>query len=124
VSKELVRRAAEFMNGPPDATDAELAEVFTPGVVLDCTSRVFNPAVYHGFDGLRQFRAEAAEAWESVEVKPTSITEEGDEILVNAHVKTRGRGSGVELDQPSAWVWTVRGDRLYHCRLLPDGRLA
>ena len=42
------------------------AEVFAPDVVLDMSARVFNPQVYEGYDGLRQFRADAREVWETL----------------------------------------------------------
>lgn len=115
---ELIRRAVEFTNGPPDVPDEQLAEVFAPDVVLDFSARVFNPKVYEGYDGLREFRAEADEVWERVEVTATSVDEQGDEIHVRAQVRARGRASGLELDVVGEWIWEVSGDRLSRFRLL------
>ena len=62
MSVELVRRALEYTNTPAhDAPDEELATVFAPDVVLDMSTRVFNPKVYEGYDGLREFRADLLE---------------------------------------------------------------
>ncbi len=33
----------------------ELAEVYAPDVVLDMCARVFNPKVYGGYEGLREY---------------------------------------------------------------------
>lgn len=120
MKEELVRKAVEFTNGPPDAPDEELAEVFHRDVELDFSARVFNPKVYRGFAGLREFRAEAHEIWDEVTVAVEELVEDGDQILVRARVRSRGRGSGVEIDTRGSWVWTVRDGRLRHYRLLPD----
>jgi ketosteroid isomerase-like protein len=36
----------------------------------------------------------------------------GDRVLVLGRVRARGRESGVELDSPLGWVFTVRGGKL------------
>ncbi len=117
MSAELVRRALELTNGP-DLPDEELADLFAPDVVLDLTARVFNPKVYEGYDGLREFRADALEIWESLIISPAEIVEEGNRVLVITRVQSRGRASGVPMEAEGAGIWTVAEGRLIHYRLL------
>jgi ketosteroid isomerase-like protein len=119
---DLVRQALEYTNGPTDLSDEELAMVFAPDVVLDLSTRVFNPKVYESYDGLREFRADALEVWEVLEISPKEIIEEGDRVLVITHVQSRGRGSGVPMEAEGAGIWTVADRRLKHYRLLQPGR--
>jgi ketosteroid isomerase-like protein len=119
MNADLVRRALEYTNGPTDVSDEELAEVFAPDVVLDMSTRVFNPKVYEGYDGLRGFGDDAREVWESLSISATEIVEEGDCVLVLTHVRSRGRGSGVPIDMSGgAGIWTVADGRLTHYQLL------
>jgi ketosteroid isomerase-like protein len=116
---DLVRRALEFTNvDSADPSDAALAEVFAPDVVLDMSTRVFNPDVYEGYDGLREFRADALEIWETLTITATELVEEGDHVLVLTQVQSRGRGSGVPMEVEGAGIWTVANGRLTHYRLL------
>jgi hypothetical protein len=122
VNKELVRRSLELTNGPADEpTDEELAELFAPDVVLDMSVRVFNPKVYEGFAGLREFRTDALEIWESLTISATELIEEGDCVLVLTRVESRGRGSGVPMEAQGAGIWTISAGRLKHYRLLSPG---
>jgi ketosteroid isomerase-like protein len=118
MSAELARRATTYTSGPHDVPDEELAEVFAPDVEMDFTVRVFNPKVYVGYDGLREFRAEAAEVWEELVITTEELIEHGDRVLVLSHVHARGRGSGIEIDTHGAGIWTVKDGRLWRYRLL------
>ena len=73
---------------------------------------MFNPKVYEGYDGLREFREDALEIWESLTISATELVEEGDRVLVRTRVKTRGRGSGVPMEVEGAGIWTVADGRL------------
>ena len=102
-------------------SDEQLGEVFAPDVVLDMSTRVFNPKVYEGYEGLREFRRDAEEVWESLRISATEIIEEGDYVLVLTWIRSRGRGSAIPFDrQGGAGIWTVADGRLTHYRLLGD----
>jgi hypothetical protein len=122
VSKALVRRSLEFTNAhAEEPTDEELAEVYAPDVVLDMSVRVFNPKVYEGYEGLREFRADALEIWDSLSVTATELIEEGDYVLMLMRVQSSGRGSGVPMEVQGAGIWTAAEGRLKHYRLLAAG---
>ena len=38
----------------------------------------------------------------------SEIRELGDRVVAFAHGKAQGRGSGIKLDSPFAWVYTIR----------------
>jgi uncharacterized protein len=118
MSEDLVRRATALMRGDGEATDEELAEIFSPEVVLDLTARVFNPAVYEGYEGLRTFYAESREVWERIELTIHEIIEEGDRYVVLAEAHSRARGSGIEVDAGLTAIWTAAQGQLKEFRLL------
>jgi ketosteroid isomerase-like protein len=101
---EIVRRAHEALNaGEMDALTALCDSSFR----LDMADRVFNPAVYHGHEGIRAFYAEVMDVWESFTWEVTDIEERGDLIVAFLESTGKARGSGLELDRRSAMVWRV-----------------
>ena len=123
MSAELVRRATEMASRDELASEEELAEVFSPDVVLDNSSRVFNPHVYHGYDGLRGWFEDMREIWEAVSMTVAEIIQEGNRYLVFSDVRSRARGSGLEFEGLAAAIWTTGEDgRLKHFCLLASER--
>ena len=118
MSIELVRRATALTGGDGETSDEELAEIFTPDVVLDLSARIFNPMVYEGYDGLREFYAESREVWEDVNIAIKEVVEEGDRYLVLAEARSRARGSGIEVGAGLTAIWTAEGGRLKRFRLV------
>ncbi|HYH59446.1 MAG TPA: nuclear transport factor 2 family protein [Thermoleophilaceae bacterium] len=118
MSVQLVRRASALISGDGEVSDAELAEIFTPDVVLDLSVRIFNPKVYTGYEGLREFYAESREIWESVDLTIREVIEEGERYAVLADARSRARGSGIEVAAGVTGVYTASGDRLSQYRLL------
>ena len=123
MSIELVRRATAMTTGDGQVSDEELAEIFTPDVVLDLGARIFNPKVYEGYDGLREFYAESREVWETVEIEINEIIEEGNRYAILGDARSRARVSGIEVGAGLTGLWTAAADgRLNRYRLLsPTG---
>jgi ketosteroid isomerase-like protein len=119
MSVELIHRAIELLNSDSlEISDAELAEIFTPDVVIDQRAVVFNPAIYESYDGLRAFYAESREVWEEVTLTVTEVIEEGDQYVVLGEGRSRGRGSGMEIAAGFTAIWTTEGGRLKHNRVI------
>jgi|ERR1017187_2001048 ketosteroid isomerase-like protein len=111
---EVVRRALK-------ARRSEFEELIDPAVRLDLSERVFNPAVYEGYEGLLLWRAEVAEVWESYRSEPERFFD-GDEVVV-VFTRERGhaKGSGIEVDQrPTALLCRLRAGRVSEFRLYHD----
>ena len=121
MSEELIRRAAALLSSDGVVSEEELEELYTPDVVLDFSARVFNPKVYEGYDGLREFYEESREVWEDVALTINEVIAEGDRYLVLGEGRSRGRSSGMEVTAGFTGIWTTEGGRLKHLRLLaPD----
>jgi ketosteroid isomerase-like protein len=97
-----------------------LAELGAPDFELDVTDRVFNPATYHGAEGLQQFFAEVDELWESMDMNVERLVERGDEVLALLLVNITGRGSGLQLQDRIAQHWTARDGKLVRMRVRAD----
>ena len=78
-------------------------------------------ATYHGHDGVLRWIAEIDDQFE---VWHSSIDEFRDaaeeRLLALGTIHLRGRGSGVEFDQPMGWLFTFAGDQLTELRTIPD----
>jgi len=76
----------------------------------------FRPAIAAGVDGgtvrgadeFRRFFAGLDETWEEFELVPEEWREIGDRVFMVARVHAKGRGSGIELDQPLFGVCWLR----------------
>lgn len=93
--------------------DLETAFGFAdPEIVVDATRRVFNPTTYTGFEGLRQMQADLEEVWEEFRFERSELIDAGDRVVVIGHLRGKGKGSGAEVEQPIAGIWTVRDGRV------------
>jgi ketosteroid isomerase-like protein len=114
---EIVRRAHQALNdGDMDALVALCDAEFR----LDMSDRVFNPAVYTGYDGIWRFYWEVRDVWEAYVWEPEELLEAGDKVVALLRSSGRGRGSGVEVERRTAMVWTVREGRATALRFFRD----
>jgi ketosteroid isomerase-like protein len=67
---------------------------------------------YRGHDGFRRWHADSFDSFEELTNEWSEFRDLGDRILVFGHVRARGRGSGMTLDSPMGWVFTVRGGKV------------
>ena len=73
-------------------------ELLDPQIELDMSERIFNPAVYRGHEGARQFYGEIAEIWDSWLSEPEQMFESGEQVVVFVRSRGRGKSSGVEVE--------------------------
>jgi hypothetical protein len=110
---DLVRRALS-------ARRSEFEEVLEPGVRLDLSERVFNPGVYHGYEGILRWRADVADVWEFYRTEPEQFLDGGDVVVVFTRERARGKGSGVEVDRSTALLFKLSAGRVSEIRLYHD----
>jgi len=121
IKDELARQAVDAWN----RRDADW-------VIANCTPDFeFVPAVagsvegeerrtVRGADGIRRFFTDLEETWDRFEVEAQDFREVGDALVVFCRIHARGRGSGLELDQPMAMVSWFRGDKFARAQSFLD----
>jgi ketosteroid isomerase-like protein len=67
---------------------------------------------YTGRAGIRDWFAETQVAFEDLTLELTEFQNLGDRVVGLGRVHARGRESGVELDSPTGWVFTVRAGKI------------
>jgi ketosteroid isomerase-like protein len=78
-------------------------------------------ATYHGHDGLRRWMAEIDDQFEDWHSSVDEFRDVAEErLLALGTVHLRGRSSGVEFDQPMAWLVTFAGNQVTELRTIPD----
>lgn len=102
------------------ARRSEFADLFAPDVRLDLSQRVFNPAVYEGYEGIVRWRAEVKDVWESYTSEPEEFFGGEDAVVVFTREIGLGRGSGVEVDRRTALLFRLRAGRVSEIRLYHD----
>jgi ketosteroid isomerase-like protein len=99
---EIVRRAFEYeISGRGDA--AEVLASFDPHVVMNPVEE----GASYGVDAIRDNFEHWQTAWEDLEVTIEETIAAGDRVLLSAHHRGRGRGSGIEIDARYYEVYTL-----------------
>jgi ketosteroid isomerase-like protein len=73
-----------------------------------------------GEKGIRQYFTILDEPWESFLVDEMEYREIDDQVVCVGRLRAKGRGSGVEFDQPIAMVLWFRGDKLARAQSFLD----
>jgi ketosteroid isomerase-like protein len=76
--------------------------------------------VYRGHEGIQQFMADLAESLELVLSEIQDTLAIGDVVLMVAKLRFRGRGSGVEAEDPAGYVVRFRDHRVLYLRAFRD----
>ena len=105
---EIVRRfyecwSAGKLPGPAEYMDPDIEYVNPEGAIEPGTRR-----------GIAEFSAavnKTYEAWEYWRVEPEELREVGDMVVAVLTYRTKGRGSGVEIEGRESALWTLRDGR-------------
>jgi ketosteroid isomerase-like protein len=106
----LVRRAFEaFKNRDLDV----LLELTDPDVELfaPTAERANDGRCYRGHAGIARYLDDVARVWVRLEVSPTRFREVGNHVVCLGTVHAEAR-DGLEVANPVAWVWELRGGKL------------
>jgi ketosteroid isomerase-like protein len=109
---------------PPEGFAGRLPELFDPSVRLDFSERIFNPSIYEGHEGVRQWRTELAEVWESFQADPQELYTGEDVFVVFVAEVSKGRLKGTEATRETALLCRIRGSRIVELRSFVDRTLA
>jgi uncharacterized protein len=114
---EIVRKVLGAWNRREDESAVPL---FHPGVVFDATRRRLNPKTYRGTAGIESMLTDRDEVWEEFRTEDAEFIDAGDRVVVVGRWVGTGKGSGIEIDQPSAEVVTVQDGRVVRWELYAD----
>jgi ketosteroid isomerase-like protein len=106
---EIVRRLIEAWNS--NEQDEAIA-IVDPEVVLDATRRRVNPKTYTGMQGMRRMLADRDEVWGEFRMEPDQVLDAGDRVVAIGRWVAKGKGSGIEVQQPVAHVFTLQDGRV------------
>ena len=84
---------------------------YDPEVEFDATARP-EGQVYRGHEGVAEAMRVWVGAWEDWKFEVQEIIDAGDRVLLIARESGRGKGSGIEIDQPNFIVFTLRDGRI------------
>jgi ketosteroid isomerase-like protein len=101
---EIVRRGYEHFNRTGELDFS----VLDPEIIYDVSRRTFDPLVYHGHDGVREFLALVREQWSSMRIEPQEFVDAGDKVVVSLRLVGVGKESGVETTANAAHLWAFR----------------
>jgi ketosteroid isomerase-like protein len=92
--------------------DAVLS-AYDPDVVWDDRSGFWGDwGEARGREGIREAFRRWHQAFEEVEFDWDEVAHEGDRVVVTYRIRGRGRGSGLEIDEPLTLVWRLRDGRI------------
>jgi ketosteroid isomerase-like protein len=111
---DIVRRVIDAWNRNQQETAIRYLE---PDVILDATQRRINPKTYTGVEGMRAMLADRDEVWEEFRLEPDEFVDGGDWIVVIGRWVGKGKGSGIEVQQPVAHAFRLRDGRIVRAEL-------
>jgi ketosteroid isomerase-like protein len=114
---EVVRRLFEAWNR--DDADALVSACHPDVTITTRTSRIQGEP-YRGHAGVRRWLAEAQESFEYMEPSYDELREVGERVLAFGRVRTKGKESGVKLDDRLAWVCGFRDGKLFRMAVFED----
>jgi ketosteroid isomerase-like protein len=96
--------------------------------VLDSTSQQFEfdfsnsrgplSGVYRGHGEGREFLSSFFEPWAALDVSLEELVELADDrVLTVTEIRTRGQGSGVEVNATGAMIWTIRDGEIVAAKM-------
>jgi ketosteroid isomerase-like protein len=105
---EMVWRGYEHFNRSGEVDYS----VLDPEIVYDLSRRTFDPLVFHGHEGVREFLRLVREQWGSRRMEPQDLIDAGDRVVASVRLVGVGRQSGVETTANAAHVWTFRDGKI------------
>src|SRR5262245_10023199 len=106
---EVVRTVLDAWNRDEQE---RILDVLDPEIVFDATRREVNPKTYVGMAGMRSMLADRDEVWGEFRTEPREFLDAGDRVVVTGDWIGTGKGSGIEVRQPTAHLFTVEAGRV------------
>lgn len=115
---ELVRALIQLWN---EGVRSAPVEYFDPAVELESPFSSVSGGPYRGHAGIEQWTRDVDEQFSEWQTRLEEIRGVGDAVIIVGRLHGRGRGSGIELDQPYASVMDFGSDhRITRVRIYVD----
>jgi ketosteroid isomerase-like protein len=115
---EIIRSLIETFNAGDRTVPAELLD---PEFELETPFTSVSGTPYRGHAGIGDWLRELDDQFSEWQNRLDNIRENGDIVIVTGSLHVRGRVSGLEFDQPAAWVGHFGADhRLTRARIYLD----
>ena len=114
---EIVRRLYASWEAQPSRTPIPRS---TTCLILRSNGtprRTFDPGVFHGYDGIREFAARLREVWESGRIEPLEFIPTGEEVVVPVRLAFVSENGPPSPYRNAAHVWTLRDGRATRYRV-------
>ena len=79
---------------------------------------------FRGHDGIRTFLADNEESFDVFRLEYDYVRAVGDRVIAIGKLRVRGKGSGVEVETPTAIVLTFRDGKVVRLEDFGDGQKA
>jgi ketosteroid isomerase-like protein len=106
---EVVRR---FYAAWAQGENPGLAELMDPEIEYVNPAGAIEPGTRRGVSEFEQAVAKTFEAWEFWRAEVERVETAGDRVAVAVRYRTRGRGSGVDVEGVESALWTFRDGRV------------
>ena len=77
-------------------------------------------SIFRGREGFRRLLVMMRDVWAEWRVEPERFFDAGDKVVVFTRVVARGSASGVPIELPGAYVWSIKEARLTSARVYLD----
>jgi ketosteroid isomerase-like protein len=94
-----------------------ILDLLDPEIVFDASRRKVNPRTYVGIEGMRLMLADRDEVWDEFRTEPREFVAAGERVVVIGDWIGKGKGSGIEVRQPTAHVFTLDAGRIVRWEL-------
>jgi ketosteroid isomerase-like protein len=114
---EIVRRNYGRINDAYKTGDylQPMEEICQPDVVLRTSGMFPESGDYRGYEGLREFTRNQAEAFDEMWIHPDEFLDADDQVVVPVSFGGTARHTGIEATFSIVHVWTIRDGKV--CRL-------
>jgi ketosteroid isomerase-like protein len=117
MSEENVEVVSRHMDAYLSGDFEAALRAYSPQVEIDVTVRP-EGRVYRGREGVIEAFRVWRGTWENWEGQVEEIVDAGDRVLMVLHESGRGKGSGVEIDQHTFFLYTLRDGLIVHTVVL------
>ncbi len=109
MSQQNVELAKQAYEASAHGDLERLFTFFDPAIEWDVSSRLIDPARYHGHEGVREYMRRQGEAWGKQQIETAEFIDAAEDLVVVAiRFVSTGRASGIEVVARAAWVYEIR----------------